>query len=395
MRTALIFLRIAVAASLCVGSLLTARPTAAATEFKLASGTNKLAVGWSSVCAITTANDLFCWGDNGEEQLGSKKPTFSQSPRRISTQKWRAVFTESEGSGLSFCGIRWDTSAWCWGVTNRLNYTNQITGMKRVWPSGAKLVQIMHYNDGLCVATTANKLWCRLQGNSADASSWKVVSSGQIKAVNPIVGTSAYCLLLTSGTMKCWGGNSGQMPTGIGSPGLVKTPRTVPGGPYRQLAGRSCAVTTSDELQCWGSTDWSYRNALPSMATNDWLTTNGVRCRGGSLCVVVPTSVGSDTWKIFRQYGQECGIHTDGTLECMLSFSRVYHPEDALGGPISDSGQWSDVQASWHIGCASKSDLTLWCWGLNDFRTDTATGSREFGFDASDYLGSPTQVLLP
>jgi hypothetical protein len=267
--------------------------------------------------------------------------------------------------------------------------------MKRVWPSGAKLVQIMHYNDGLCVATTANKLWCRLQGNSADVPSWKVVSSGQIKAVNPIVGTGAYCLLLASGSMRCWGYNRGQMPTGIGSPALVKTPRTVPDGPYKQIAGRSCAVNSGGELQCWGSTDWTYRNDLPSMATDAWLTANGVRCQGGALCVVAPANVGSGAWKVFRQYGQECGIHTDGTLECKRGFSRVYNSREVVGGPVSDSGQWSDVQASWHIGCASKIDLTLWCWGLNDFRTDTATGSREFGFDASDYLGSPTLVTIP
>lgn len=396
MRVPFMLIRLAFAVSLCAGSLLAAGPTSAANAFKLAPGTNKLAVGWSSVCAISDANFLYCWGDNGAEQFGSKKPAFSQSPRKVSTQKWRAVFTESEGSGVSFCGIRWDTSAWCWGVTNMLNYTNQTTGMKRVWTSGARLVQIMHYNDGLCIATTANKLWCRLQGNSADATKWRVVASGSVKAVHPIVGSAAYCSLFTTGSMKCWGNNGfGQMPTGIGTPTAVKTPRAVPGGQYSGIAGRSCAIAQGGELRCWGSSIRAHSSLHPSFFTSDWFSANGVRCQEDSLCVVVPTRVGSDTWKSFRQYGQECGIHSDGTLECMRGFSRVYSLREIIGGPVSDSGQWSDVHASWHIGCATKTDRTVWCWGLNDFRTDTATGSRAFGLDASDYSVTPIQVLLP
>jgi hypothetical protein len=59
------------------------------------------------------------------------------------------------------------------------------------------------------------------------------------------------------------------------------------------------------------------------------------------------------------------------------------------------SDPFTDVKLGTSVGCGSKQDRTLWCWGLQDFSTDSVSGPRTFGRDESDYAISPVLVLRP
>jgi hypothetical protein len=70
-----------------------------------------IAAGQNHSCGITQSGDAYCWGYNGEGQLGDGTNTFSNSPVKVSgTLSFRSI-----DAGRYFsCGLS-GTSAYCWG----------------------------------------------------------------------------------------------------------------------------------------------------------------------------------------------------------------------------------------------------------------------------------------
>ncbi|MDH5199010.1 MAG: RCC1 repeat-containing protein, partial [Gemmatimonadota bacterium] len=68
--------------------------------------------GWDFTCGLTTSGTAYCWGYNGDGNLGDG--TFDQSPLRKAVNGGLTFATLSVG-GYHTCGRVGASAVWCWG----------------------------------------------------------------------------------------------------------------------------------------------------------------------------------------------------------------------------------------------------------------------------------------
>jgi len=69
-------------------------------------------VGYDTTCAIKSDDSLWCWGNNGSNQLGDGTTTQRLIPTAVSGGgTWKQV----EGFQQFGCGTKTDDTLWCWG----------------------------------------------------------------------------------------------------------------------------------------------------------------------------------------------------------------------------------------------------------------------------------------
>src|SRR5581483_494983 len=186
------------------------------------------------------------------------------------------------------------------------------------------------------------------------------------------------CGVKSDGTLWCWGYNAnGQL--GIGSTTNQYTPTQVGAGTTWSTvtAGASftCATKTDGTLWCWG------------------LNTNGQIGIGSTTQQTSPAqvSVGVTTWSsVAAGTAFACATRTDGTLWCwglntsgQDGINSVVSPQ-LVPVQVGTGTTWSSVSAGSIHACAAKTDGTLWCWGSN--------GNGQLGIGSTTQKTSPTQV---
>lgn len=185
----------------------------------------QISAGDAHTCALTAAGAAYCWGDNGVGQLGNGTQTDATSPVAVSGG---IVFTQisagtSTGGTSKTCGVATDGRAYCWGSD-----TNGELG------------------DGGTISYL-----------TSDFKNTPTQVSGPTNFKSIAVGTSHVCGVLTTGAGYCWGDNgSGKLgidsdATGVSSPTALVTSQS-----FLQIeAGyqHSCGVTTTFALYCWGA----------------------------------------------------------------------------------------------------------------------------------------------
>jgi hypothetical protein len=389
MQTLLILRRLFLAVALMSGALAVPQTTYASTPFALAPGENQFTVGPHSTCAIDTKHYLYCWGDNSGGTLGLKASVkFSQTPRRVGTGKWRSVHGD-----VTVCGIKWDYSVWCWGHSGAIGLSaNDKYNSVRLTPQliatrPAVSVERVHPNLGLCIRDRKLQLWCRLDDGVFFRQGWSLISARPVRMA--VYMNDLICFVQTTNVMKCWGSNRwGDAPTGPGTPAQVKNPRTVAGSYRLILDDASCALDLEGYQRCWGkASKWPY--AVPDRVADSWDSDHGSACVGG-LCVITPTKIEEIQWQTL--WADQCGTLLSGEVSCLHEIRFVSSSSVVVAATLNQP--YRDIKLGGSIGCGALEDRTLWCWGLNDFRTDSVSGPRIFGRDSSDYSESPVQILV-
>jgi alpha-tubulin suppressor-like RCC1 family protein len=168
--------------------------------------------GEAYTCARQTNNDVICWGDNSEGQLGDGTLTSRENPERVMNLTQPVELA----AGRTFACVRISTgNVHCWGNN----------------PAG-----------GI--------------GTAADPAMTPVAIPGIADAIQLAVGHEHACVLHLTGAVSCWGddqynqlGDSSQLSTA--------TPRNVmaiPNDATSISAGdqHSCARRSNGALMCWG-----------------------------------------------------------------------------------------------------------------------------------------------
>ncbi len=175
----------------------------------------QLTTGGSHACGLTAGGAAYCWGWNGDGELGIG--TFGQSSATPLAVSGGLTFTSiSAGYGYT-CGLTRSGSAYCWGVNGDDQLGNGIE----------------HGSSAVPVPVAGNL-------------SFSTIGAG-----------SATCALDAAGIAYCWGWNrTGQIGVGTVSSDQFATPQRVVGGhTFDRLtvsASHNCARTTAGVWYCWG-----------------------------------------------------------------------------------------------------------------------------------------------
>jgi alpha-tubulin suppressor-like RCC1 family protein len=318
----------------------------------------QVSAGDQHSCGVRTGGTLWCWGDNGNGDLGNGSMYMSSLPVRVTdsaanqsaTKTWSSV---SAGSDYT-CGIRTDGTLWCWG-------------------------------NGAFGVLGINKLGVfRHPQQVGSATDWTSVTTGYADT----------CGIRSGGSLYCWGANgSGEL--GIGDASERDTPQSVTGTWSSVAVGKThtCGIQSDDSLFCWGDDN---SGELGQGSTSGSPVTSPTLVDDSS----VNTSA-AQTWSsVSSGNAYTCGIRTDNSLWCwgdntnaQLGISSVSTPQTSpvqISDGYSTSQSWLSVTAGIdetsgesHT-CGVRDDSTLWCWGYN-LHGQLGDGS----FAASD---APVQV---
>jgi hypothetical protein len=189
-----------------------------------------ISAGGAHTCAIDTANEVWCWGWNGSEQLARFKSItpLSDVPIQISTNtsnqvlRARAISAGDEHT----CAIDMSGAVWCWGQN-----MNARAGIDINICGGGTTTLCEFARPNLTIASGA-------QFNLR----FTAISAARLNT----------CGIDTTGTVQCWGTNF----RGSALTGRADAPAAVGIGTAVSVSagGQStCAVNNSGELFCWGN----------------------------------------------------------------------------------------------------------------------------------------------
>lgn len=225
----------------------------------------EVSAGIGASCGITLTYQAYCWGYNGQGQLGDGTTETRLTPQAVAGGR---QFRHVDMSAWHNCGVTYpDSKGYCWGLNGegQLGDGTLIGRHVPVPVSGTLSFRLVSVgNSHTCGLTTDNRAFCwgaNRGGQLGDRTEVRrrtkpalVADGHQFRQLD--AGGDHTCGATTGMRAYCWGnGREGEL--GNGRAYLSFWPRPVAGGHSieRVTAGRfhSCGETTSNRAYCWGS----------------------------------------------------------------------------------------------------------------------------------------------
>lgn len=234
----------------------------------------QISAGGYHSCAVTSEHQVFCWGRNNAGQLGNGSYEDSNTPVQVQGLEDARIDSVVCGS-VHTCAFETGGSAWCWGSNRdgKLGAELDAPFSNTAVQVAAPVIDIQSLSTGAtftCAADQTAQTWCwgdgsfgQIGSRNADPASSPREIEKAIPGVNSISsGWFHTCALTDSGDLFCWGknyegelGNSSTISRAEAVNVVGLTGKKI----IRQMSmgGRSgCAVTTDNELFCWGKNDY-------------------------------------------------------------------------------------------------------------------------------------------
>ncbi len=330
--------------------------------------------GDDTICAIASSGRLYCWGGGTSGALGTGGTTNKSTPVEVhgGYSDWTAI----DGNFQLMCGIRNQGKAYCWGQ----NGNGQIgdgTTTPRLIPtevSGNLRFSMINADDGngnVCAITRDKELYCWGDNTYGQVGDNTIVDKNVPTQVSgnhedwiwvTIQGYENACGIRGSnsqGTAWCWGdGATGKLGDG-NSPTDSLVPVQVAGGftDWTQVnsdgGGAVCGLRTNGRAYCWG------------------FGGNGRLGDGTTTTRTTPTEVsgGYTDWTAIYGNALSCGIRGNGRAFCWGLNSNAgigdgtttdrWSPTEVLGGYTD----WNSIYAGYRGACGTRLNGTVWCWG--------------------------------
>lgn len=331
------------------------------------------------VCGLDLNEALYCWGDGG-----------SAAPELSYGLAAGSAYTSTSSGTLSTCVVQDDSTAWCHGWNDEGEQgTGSSDGDYHDFASpvegGAVWASVQVGDEMACGLRTDSTLWCwgtNWEGQLGDGTTTSQFSPTQVSGGGTwksfSVGIDHVCAIKPDSTLWCWGvNNSSDLGTNDAVSRSVPTQIAFPGAWKSVTTGSShtCGIQTDGTAWCWGYGDGALGN-------------------GSADSSVSPVAVaGGGTWKqLSAGTDYTCGIKSDDSAWC---WGRNDHGEIGDGSPgdghfvtspvqLAGGGSWQQVSAGYSAACGVRSDNVAFCWGQNDLSQvgDNTTTDRE----------SPTRV---
>jgi len=243
----------------------------------------KVSAGSSHTCGLTPAGAAYCWGRNYDGQLGMGTSAGPQICYGIACSTTPVAvaggltFADISAAGAFTCGVTTTHVAYCWGFNGQgelgvgTRTGPEICGSGHACSSspvpvsgGLSIATISASGLHACAVTTAGKAYCwgdnyfgELGNGTRDSSLTPVAVSGGYTFSTVSAGAGHTCGITVGGGAVCWGANGGGR---LGSGDTVSTTRpvrVVGGHTFAMISsghngGTTCAVTFDNVGYCWG-----------------------------------------------------------------------------------------------------------------------------------------------
>lgn len=317
-----------------------------------------LAVGDFHACAIVDG-DVLCWGSNAQGQIGNGAISDAELlPTRVAglSQVLELATGPSFDLGVGpehtrqshTCARRVDGTVWCWGPN--VDHETDIgttasrhpTPTKKEGIAAAAQIAIGQFHS--CVLITDGTVGCwgdGVEGQLGEgASAWRrePMKVSGIERATQIAAGQGYTCALVDGSVRCWGRSAFDDPR-IES----AAPRTVDG--------------LDDVVQISGATSVMARMRdgrvarLSNMWTPEWTSVSGashVAGRAGHACIVTS----SHTVQCF-------GTNFAGQLGIGMTSPGI---EELPPTRVPGLGAMNAIEVAYWTTCA-RGDRDVWCWG--------------------------------
>jgi len=225
-------------------------------------------------CALTAAQDVFCWGENGAGQLGWAPSLVASTPQATmiaNGNKYKSINTGSMHS----CAIQTNGLLDCWGentqfqLTGNANSSVLITVNSKIpLLNGKTVTRVATGATSTCAENSDNNTICwgkpgrsapastRNPGFIALAASSATSLASEMDDCNGWQNCTQTCLTDSAGDLLCRNWVASATP---GQLGKMKKPWTDFGVDYTQVdigPTHACAVTSERDIWCWGMNDW-------------------------------------------------------------------------------------------------------------------------------------------
>jgi len=293
----------------------------------LSSGVSAIATGEVHSCALMMTGGVKCWGGNENGELGDGSTT--NSPRPVAVDGLNSGVSAIELGQFSSCALMTTGGFKCWGMAwdAQFGFASRPVAVSSVYSglnSGVSAIATGGYGHACALMTTGGvKCWGNNpHGQLGDGSTTSTFGDNtRLVAVSDLssgvsaiaLGRSHSCALMTTGGVKCWGGNySGQLGDGstITENGSSSRPVAVSdlssGVSAIALKGNwSCALTTIGGVKCWGY----YQHGIRDMA--------GIIPIQSSSRPVAISELSSGVSAIAVGFDYLCALTTTGGVKCL------------------------------------------------------------------------------
>jgi alpha-tubulin suppressor-like RCC1 family protein len=331
-----------------------------------------VSAGESFSCGVTGDGKVYCWGSNGNAQLGTGSVTPDMSLRPVSiapTKKVSAVWA----SWGHACAVNVDQEGFCWGINtfgqSGDGTTNQVTVPT---PVPGRFFSTGLSPDHMCALGVVElRASCFGRNNAGQLGIGStdenphtrpeavVISNGSPTTWSNIsVGPRHTCG--SSGTfVYCWGDN-GDGKLGDGTNINRNVPTRVAGNLSFSTVSAgdlfTCALTTAGQAYCWGQnsrgelgTGGTVQNQSTPVAVAGGLTFSAISSGGGHTCAIASSTQLLYCWGK-NQFGQ------------LGDLSSIDRPTPvAVAGGIFFKG----VSAGSTHTCGISTSNIVFCWGNN------------------------------
>lgn len=365
------------------------------------------------VCALSTLNNIICWGDNAYGQLGDSTNSARVVPIKPKTTE--KILTMALGPTHT-CAITNNNEVYCWGSNSfgQLGIGSQVDQnipTKVNLGTTAAPVLIMAGAAHTCVTFDNNtiKCWGRNDlyqlgnGNNTMSTTPVSVTMPAAGVTYPIVHVSAgghnSCFTSTNGMSFCWGRVSSctqnslkKVPASCDN----SNPPTFPSEGIR-LTNAWAAMETNGAIEsgiakdalgrltCWGNTIYSqwtwalgcanqedngepqydeFGNIIGVSSEYSNVVSRVIKVKLGPAhsCAIWNRLVNATTGELRRQL--DCwGDNSQGALAQPVTAQ----PLNETPSTVSEIKEPLDVGAGTDFTCAIDKDGIIWCWGVNSF----------------------------
>ena len=293
-----------------------------------------IAAGYDHACALASNGTAYCWGGNAYGQLGRGTFSWSYTSTVDSVHSLSGATALTAGSGVT-CALVKD-SVYCWGNNGdgQLGTCCADESLPQLVPGLSGVIAIEAGDFHVCALKTDGSVSCwgyntsgQLGDGTQVSSSFPVAVSGLTGAVAVSGGASNTCALLADGTAKCWGDNAVGT---LGNPvaNLSTTPVVVSSF-ARACSAEGFACTTN--ASCCGGDCSQGKCQPPGCGPNFG---NGEPCNDNNACTAGDTCNGTGTCipgaPVNPDDGNPC------TTDSCNTATGVQHTNVAAGSSCSD-----------------------------------------------------------